>query len=233
MKVRSQSNEMVRVGIVEDHTLMREGMRFFVESQDGFNCAWLAGTAQDAIHELEGDKPDMLIVDLSLPDRNGLELIKDIRMMAPTTQILVISMHEEDLYVQRAIRAGAKGYLMKNAPHAALETALRRVAVGLPAVSPEMSERILKNFSTGGEATSDDELHTLTDREFEVFHLMGDGYGSQQIADMLRISIKTVDVHRLNIRMKLGLEDSAAVTHYAIRWAEARKHGATDPISTL
>ncbi len=226
MKLKSQTEKNVRVGIVEDHTLMREGMRFFVDSQDGFECVWQAGTAQEAVAKLETETPDVLIVDITLPDRNGLELIKDLKSSHPKVEILVLSMHEEDLYVQRAIRAGAKGYLMKNAPHSTLEDALRRVAAGQLAVSPSMSEQILKAFTSGASPESDNVLHSLTDREFEVYHLMGEGHSTHQIADMLHISPKTVDVHRMNIKTKLGLEDGAAVTRHAIRWAEAKKHAA-------
>lgn len=214
-----------RVAIVDDHTLMREGIRMFIDSLDGFNCIWQASSTREAIEQLEKSQPDVLIVDISLPDRNGLELIKDVGTVHPDITIMVLSMHDEKLYALRALKAGAKGYVMKNAPHQMLEATLRRVASGGIGVSPAVSEMVIGAYSAGAKPRPDDGLHTLSDREFEVFQLIGEGHSTHGISEALRISPKTVDVHRMNIRTKLGLEDGAALTRWAIRWTEARRHG--------
>ncbi len=163
------------------------------------------------------------MVDISLPDRSGLELIKDLRLLRPKLPMIAISMHDEKLYAQRALKAGARGYVMKSAPQKVLEQALHRVASGGIAVSEEMSEEILKAFSTGNGSESKDTISELSDREFEVFVLIGQGKNTGQIAEALRISTKTVDVHKMNIRAKLGMNETGELAYFAIRWAEGQK----------
>ncbi len=221
----SKSSATCKVAIVDDHTLMREGLRTFVENLDGFTCTWAAGDASEALRQLEVDCPDILVVDITLPGRNGLELIKDARSLHPNLSVLVISMHDETLYAQRALKAGARGYVMKDAPHGAFEKALRRVAEGGIAVSDAMSETILLAFSSGGTPTAEGAVSQLSDREFEVFQLIGEGRSTNQIAEALKISPKTVDVHKLKIRAKLKLTEGASLTAFAIRWVEMRKLG--------
>ena len=138
-----------RVAIVDDHTMMREGWRLFIENATDLDFAWMAADASEAVRKVDEDTPDVLVVDISLPDRSGLELIKDIRLLRPKLPMIAISMHDEKLYAQRALKAGARGYVMKSAPQKVLEQALHRVASGGIAVSEEMSEEILKAFSTG------------------------------------------------------------------------------------
>jgi DNA-binding NarL/FixJ family response regulator len=162
-------------------------------------------------------------VDITLPGRNGLELIKDVLALVPGLPILVISMHDEALYAQRVLKCGAKGYIMKDAPHDDLISAVRRVAAGKVWLSTKMSEEILEAFSGGTPRRQVDGVHKLSDREFEVFQLLGEGKNTNQIADCLHISTKTVDVHKSNIRQKLELEDSSAVLRHAIRWAETKR----------
>ena len=230
MRTKSTANpanpQMITVSIVEDHTFMRQGLSVFVDNLDGFTCLWQAASASEAVSMMAGEPPAVLIMDITLPDRSGMELIKDIHATNPKVAILVVSMHEEELYAERVLKAGARGYVMKNAAHDALEAALRRVAAGGVAVSPKMSDQVLMAFSAGAAPRPETGLHSLTDREFEVFQLLGEGNSTQQVADSLRISHKTVDVHRMNIKNKLKLGDGLAVTRYAIRWAESRKHGA-------
>jgi DNA-binding NarL/FixJ family response regulator len=224
MKESSQPT-MIRVAIVDDHTLMREGWSLFIENTGDMTFAWMAGDASEAIRKVDEDTPDVLVVDISLPDRSGLELIKDLRQLHPKLVMLAVSMHDERLYAQRALKAGARGYIMKSAPRKALEQALRRVSSGNIAVSEEMSEEILKSFSSGTAAESKDAIAKLTDREFEVFSLISQGNSMGQIAQALRISPKTVDVHKMGIRTKLEIGDSTELIYFAIRWAEGRKNG--------
>lgn len=219
------SKPSIRVAIVDDHAMMREGLRLFLDNTGDMQCVWMAGEAGEAVRQVEGDTPDVLIVDITLPGRSGLELIKDIRLLRPQLPMLAVSMHDEKLYAQRALKAGARGYIMKSAPHKMLGNAIRRILSGGVAVSEEMSDEILKSFVTGGtpSSTSQDGIAELSDREFEVFRLIGAGKNTGQIAELLRISPKTVDVHKLNIRTKMGLSDGTELTFFAIRWAEGQK----------
>lgn len=221
----SSSKPSIRVAIVDDHAMMREGLRLFLDNTGDMQCVWMAGEAGEAVRQVEGDTPDVLIVDITLPGRSGLELIKDIRLLRPQLPMLAVSMHDEKLYAQRALKAGARGYIMKSAPHKMLGNAIRRILSGGVAVSEEMSDEILKSFVTGGSpaSTSQDGIAELSDREFEVFRLIGAGKNTGQIAELLRISPKTVDVHKLNIRTKMGLSDGTELTFFAIRWAEGQK----------
>jgi len=214
---------IIRIAIVDDHTMMREGWRLFIENAADLAFAWMAGDAAEAVRKVDEDTPDVLVVDISLPDRSGLELIKDIRLLRPKLPMIAISMHDEKLYAQRALKAGARGYVMKSAPQQELEQALHRVAAGGIAVSDEMSEEILRSFSSGNTAEPKDAISELSDREFEVFVLIGQGKTTGQIAEALRISTKTVDVHKMNIRTKLGMNEAGELAYFAIRWAEGQK----------
>jgi DNA-binding NarL/FixJ family response regulator len=156
-----------------------------------------------------------------------LELIKDVHALHPNLPLLVLSMHEETLYAHRAIKAGAKGYLMKSADYEIFERALRKVASGKLWLSEDIADNILQAFTSGTPPKGTDGLDALTDREFEVFQLLGEGRSTPQIAEAMRISPKTVDVHRANIRAKLKLEDGAAVTRHAIRWGESNRLSAS------
>jgi DNA-binding NarL/FixJ family response regulator len=212
-----------RVAILDDHTMMRGGMKIFINSLPDFECCWEAGDCKSAMEKIETMLPDILLVDVTLPDRNGLEFIKDVHSIHPQLAMLVISMHDEAYYAHRALKAGAKGYMMKNMSHDLYESALRRVAAGGSWLSDAVSEQILKAYTSGSRPRMEGGLDALTDREFEIFQMIGDGRSTHEIAEALRISPKTVDVHRMNIRSKLKLEDGAAVTRFAIRWVESRK----------
>ena len=217
------STQKQRVAIVDDHTMMREGLKQFINAEPDLEVCWTAATVAEAMSALERSCPDMLTVDITMPGRNGLELIKDVLALVPGLPILVISMHDESLYSQRVLKCGAKGYIMKDAPHEDMMAAIRRVAAGKVWLSGEMSDEILNAFSGGKPRRQVDSVHKLSDREFEVFQLLGDGKSTNQIADSLHISTKTVDVHKSHIREKLELEDSSAVLRHAIRWAETKR----------
>lgn len=215
-----------RVALVDDHTFMREGLKVLISSLPDFSFAWMAATAGEALQQLQHDRPDLLLVDITLPDRNGIELIKDVHALHPKLPILVLTMHDEALYVKRALRAGARGYLSKDSSHADYEKALHRVAAGLLSVSEAMTEELMMNYALGAPRGRERSgVEALSDRELEVFMLLGEGKSTAQLAEALRISPKTVDVHKMNMRAKLGLEDGAAVVRMAIQWIEARKHG--------
>jgi DNA-binding NarL/FixJ family response regulator len=220
------ANQRKRIAIVDDHPMLREGFVALIESQSEFICAWTATSTQEALLMLEQDKPDLLTVDISLPGRNGLELIKDVLAVDPDMPILVISMHDETFYAQRVLKAGARGYIMKAADRTILLQAIRTVVDGGRFVSPTMSAQIMDAFSGKPNARPVDGVQKLSDREFEVFQLISEGKSTQNIAEILNISVKTAEVHRAHIREKLNLEDGAAVLRFAVRWAESLRLGA-------
>jgi len=215
-----------RVAIVDDHYFMREGTRLFVSTTPGYAWCWMASSAAEAMEMLQKEMPDLLFVDITLPDRNGLELIKDLHTLFPDLAMIVLSMHEEKLYAHRALKAGAKGYLRKDAMHEDYEKALQLVRAGGIYVSDTSYKEIVGAYSSGNppSAGTGIELGALTDRELEVFQMLGDGKSTHEVAALLRISPKTVDVHKMNIRIKMGLEDGSAVVRRAIQWFESKRY---------
>ena len=207
--------------------MMREGIKLFFDNTSDMKCLWMAATAGEAVCMIKAEVPDVLVVDISLPDRSGLELIKDLRLSHPDLLMVAMSMHDEKLYAQRALKAGARGYVMKNAPLQMIEQALRRVASGGVALSEEMSDEVLKAFTRGAATEGANVVASLSDREFEVFTGISQGKTGSQIAEALRISTKTVDVHKMNIRGKLNMRDPGELSYFAIRWGEAQKAGET------
>jgi DNA-binding NarL/FixJ family response regulator len=208
--------------IVDDHPMMREGLAVLIDHEPDLSVAAQADNAAQALQAIESMVPDLALVDISLPDRNGLELIKDLRTLHPDLPILVVSMHDETLYAERALRAGSRGYIMKQEGGKMLMQAIRQVLSGQVYVSERMSAKILETFSGRRHEAPGSPVGRLTDREFEVFQLIGQGRGTRQIAEALRLSVKTVEVHRANIRKKLEISTGTELVRYAIRWAEAQ-----------
>lgn len=225
------SPKRLRVAIVEDHTLMREGLAQLVNSQPDMTVIVEAGDAASGLSGILQAQPDLALVDITLPGRNGLELVKDVVAQLPKLPILVVSMHDETLYAERALKAGAKGYLMKDSDKATIVTAIRRILAGGFFVSDKMAGEIFSSFAGkpaakgGGEATGGS-VSKLSDREFEVFEHLGAGLSTNEIAERLGISPKTVEVHRARIREKLDLPNGAALVRFAVRWVETRNLGA-------
>ncbi|HMP83718.1 MAG TPA: response regulator transcription factor, partial [Verrucomicrobiota bacterium] len=161
-----------------------------------------------------------VLLDISLPDKNGLEVIKDIQALNPGLPILAVSMHDEALYAERVLRAGGRGYIMKQEGGKKLLDAIRQVLSGQIFVSEKISARILELFS-GRRSASTSPVERLTDREFEVFQLIGEGHSTRDIAGRLKLSVKTVEVHRANIKLKLKLKNATDLVRHAVRWIEA------------
>ncbi len=212
-----------RILIVDDHPLMREGLAQLIEHEPDLCAACQADTAAEALNAVASRVPDLALVDLSLPDRSGLELIKDIHTLHPTLPILVVSMHDESLYAERVLRAGGRGYIMKQQGGKKMMEAIRQVLSGQIYVSDKISARILETFSGQRPGGVHSPLERLSDREFEIFQLIGQGHSTRQIAEHLHVSGKTIEVHRANIKRKLGLAKGADLVRYAIRWTEAPK----------
>ena len=209
-----------QVMIVDDHPIMRHGLAQLIDAQPELEvCSW-AGTAAEALASIPDKKPELALLDISLPDRNGLELLKDLRVLYPEVNVLMVSMHDESLYAERALRAGAKGYIMKEEAADKLIEAIRTVLDGKIYVSVEMSARIIEMFSGSNGGSSAAPLSRLTDRELEVFEEIGRGKATREVAEMLGISVRTVDAHRAHLKKKLGMKDGSELVRYAVRWVE-------------
>ncbi|MEZ5302266.1 MAG: response regulator transcription factor [Verrucomicrobiales bacterium] len=210
-----------RIFIVDDHPISRMGLAQLLRLEQDIEVCGEAGSAREALDRIGESKPDLALIDITLPDKSGLELIKDIAAMYPKVLTLVLSMHDEQLYAERVLRAGGRGYIMKEAAPEHLSRAIRRVLAGDIYVSDAMSMRLLKLFTgKGPERTPASPLERLSDREMEVFQLIGHGKASREIAEQLCISIRTIDAHRAHIKEKLGLKDATELVRYAVRWVE-------------
>lgn len=212
-----------KILLVDDHPLMREGLSQWISAEPGLEVAGMVGSVQAAIAFVEARSPDLVITDLSLPGRNGLELIKDLGASHPELPVIALSMHDELLYAERVLRAGGRGYLMKNSSPECIISAIRTVLAGNVFASPAVTGHFLEVLSSGKGKTKNatSPLEILTDREIEVFELIGRAKGNQEIASLLGISVRTLDAHRAHIREKLGLAGSKELTCHAIRWVEA------------
>ena len=211
-----------RLLIVDDHPMMRHGLAQLIDNEGDLKVAAEADTAGQAINLVGRQKFDLALVDISLPDKNGLELIKDLRTLQPALPLLVVSMHDEMIYAERVLRAGARGYIMKQEGGQKFLQAIRHVLAGQVYVSEKMSARILETLSGGPPQSPGSPVRRLSDREFEVFQLIGQGVGTAEIATRLHLSVKTVEVHRANIKQKLNLTTATELVRYAVRWLDAQ-----------
>ncbi len=210
---------MKQIFLVDDHPMLREGLQRLIEQQPEWQVCGESDTAARGLEAILRLSPDLVITDISLPDKNGLELIKDLQALSPTIPVLVFSMHDEMLYAERAMRAGAKGYLMKGTTTDALAEAIASILAGGVSLSRRVSDHILQHLS-GVRTPAKSGLQSLTDRELEIFELIGSGKSSTQISDQLHISPKTVDAHRANIRAKLALADGSSLLRESVLWVE-------------
>ncbi len=206
--------------VVDDHPVYRHGLAALIVQELRLEAVGEAGTIDEAKELVEKMKPDLAIVDISLQARSGLDLVRHIKMEYPQTQVLVVSMHEESLYGERAIKAGARGYVMKHSEPAVLLQAVQVVIEGKVAVSDELRERMLEGLVGGG--TDGDPVNHLSDRELEVFRLIGRGYGAAEVAHELDISVKTVNAYRDHIKQKLNLPTASDLRKYAVEWTASR-----------
>jgi DNA-binding NarL/FixJ family response regulator len=210
----------MKIFLIDDHPTLREGLQRLVKQVDGCVVCGEAATASEALEKIPMLKPDILITDISLPDRSGLDLIKDLRILMPAMGILVFSMHDEMLYAERSLKAGAKGFLMKGEKTSCLLEAIARIAAGKLYLSPRMSEQMLLNLA--GKKAAKVKFDALTDRELEIFELIGHCRSGAQISEQLKIRQKTVDAHRGNIKAKLGLPDAPSLLRAAVLWVETQ-----------
>ncbi|HRH95287.1 MAG TPA: response regulator transcription factor [Prosthecobacter sp.] len=218
---RTSKESVKRVVLIDDHPIMRHGLAQLIRAEDGLDVVGEAGSAREGLEVVRKLKPDLAVIDLTLPDKNGLELVKDIRAALPTTQCLVLSMHDETLYGERSLRAGARGYVMKEEAADQLVTAIHKVLAGGLYVSETLNVRMLEQVSGASRAKATG-MDSLTDRELEILTLVGKGVATKNIASQLSISARTVEAHRAHIKEKLGITDGAALVRYAVQWVESR-----------
>ena len=205
-----------KIFVVDDHPLMREGLCGVINHEADLMVCGVAENAHQAMEAIPKTVPDLALIDITLPGKNGLELVKDLKAMHPHLAILAISMHDETLYAERMLRAGANGYITNQQPPEELVKAIRQVLGNSVYVSKEMSEKLLRRFS-GQPVKIQSPMEVLTDREFEILQSIGEGKSPKEIARQLHISGKTVAVHSANIREKLNLNSTAQLIRFAVQ----------------
>ena len=212
--------ERARVFIVDDHPIVRQGLAQMINQEGDLMVCGEAEDAQNAMEAIAELHPDLVLLDLSLKGGNGLDLLKALRAHAHMSPVLVVSMHDESLYVERVLRAGARGYIMKHEATDTMMNAIRRVLQGEIYVSDKMLTKLLGRFVLDSPNTSTSTLERLSNRELEVFRLIGVGHSTRHIAAVLHVSIKTVESHRAHIKEKLQLNDTGALVRYAMQWVD-------------
>lgn len=210
-----------KIFIVDDHPIVRKGLAQLINQEPDMVICGEAENAQNALELLKKIRPDLAIVDISLQGIDGIELIKKIKVRDANLPILVVSMHDESLFAERALRVGAKGYIMKQEAIEKMMEAIRRVLKGEVYVSERVSATIVKKFIDGKAENTRSPMEVLSNRELEVFQLIGQGFGTRQIAQELNVSIKTVESYRANIKEKLNLKNATELLRHAVHWVEA------------
>ena len=219
------SGDKSKILIVDDHPIVRQGLAELVNHENDLTVCGQAEDAHQAMKAIKELRPNMAVVDISLKETSGMELIKDINAQYPNLPVLALSMHDESLYAERALRAGAKGYVMKAEATEKVITAIREILNGEIYVSDKMAAKMVRKLVGGRTEISTSPIERLSDRELEVFHLIGKGYGTRQISERLHLSIKTIETYRAHIKEKLNLADAAELLQYAIQWVSSYSDG--------
>lgn len=221
-RTQTMPPKKARVMLVDDHAMVRNGIATLVNAQADMIMSGEAGDVDTAIAMFKsGDCPDLVLIDLSLNGASGFELLKKLHLRYPSLSMLVVSMHDEKKCAERALLAGARGYVMKQEVFDVLLTAIRQVLAGNIYLSAPMSSQLLARIATG-KTPSQSTLNCLTSSEFEILHLIGEGHTSQKIASLLHRSIKTIEAHRANIRKKLQLRDGTDLNQFASNWSRGQ-----------
>jgi DNA-binding NarL/FixJ family response regulator len=207
--------------VVDDHSVMRWGYTALINQQPDLQVCGAAGTALDALSMIPEADPDLVIVDISLEGMNGIELTKHLQARDPGLPVLIVSMHDESLYGERALRAGARGYIMKKEAHTKIIEAVRRILNGSYYLSDAMNTKILLQYQGRRFDAEQSSIERLSDRELEVFELFGRGYTTREIAEALLISPKTVESHRNRIKGKLAIDSTAELLQHAVQWVQS------------
>ena len=212
-----------RILIVDDHPIVRQGLRRLMENEDDLIVCGEVETARDARTAIKELSPDAVIVDISLKQGDGIELVRDVRAHYATLPMLVLSMHDEAIYAERMLSAGANGYIMKQAASEQFLASLRRVLDGGIYVSEAVGSNMIQKFASGGAYISANPIDRLSNRELQILHMIGKGMSTRETANSLNLSIKTVESHRQRIKRKLNLNTGAQLVQYAVNWFAGRE----------
>jgi DNA-binding NarL/FixJ family response regulator len=214
-----------RIIIVDDHPLLRQGIAELINNEPDLEVCAEAEDPHRALDQIEKHNPDVVILDISLRGASGIELLKNVKVRFPRLLVLILSMHDESVYAHRALRAGAAGYIMKQEASEKVLVALRKILNGEVYLSDELGTRMLNRLVGGRSALNGSPIEELSDRELEVFGLIGQGHGTRPIAEKLHLSVKTVESHRAHIKEKLNLKSANELVHHAIQWAQSENLG--------
>lgn len=207
--------------IVDDHPIVRQGLTQLINQESDLLVCGQAEDAHNAIAAIRQFHPDMVIVDISLKDTSGVELIKDLKVQFPELPVLTLSMHDEAVYGERALRAGARGYIMKQEATEKVVTAIRRVLAGEVYVSDGMAAKMVSKLVGGVSKKPASPIESLSDRELEVFRMIGEGFNTREMAEKLHLSVKTIETYRAHIKDKLALQDASELLRSAIQWVNS------------
>lgn len=206
------------VFLVDDHPIVRQGLTLLINQEPDLTVCGEAEEMHSALQAIPAMRPDIIIVDISLHGPDGLELLKHVRMKVPSLPVLILSMHDESVYAERALRAGANGYIMKQEATEKVLVALRRILSGEIYVSDRIANNMLQHYVRGASLSGNSSITELTDRELEVFRLIGSGHGTREIADELHLSVKTVESYQAHIKEKLSLRSARELVQHAVQW---------------
>ena len=222
-KNQDQHNEnKTQILIVDDHPVVRDGLTTIINHEPDMNVCGEADDACQAFKAAAELKPDVVVVDISLKNSDGIDLTKSITTVHPKLSVIILSVHDESVYAERALLAGAQGYLMKDAVSENIIKAIRTVLNGEIYVSNTISKKFLHQIAKDKAGTTQTPIETLSDREFEIFHLIGKGHKASQIAEQLHLSTKTIETYRSRMKEKLNLPNAAELLQYAIKWAKSQ-----------
>lgn len=228
----AEKKEARRVLIVDDHPLLRRGVSQLIDQEPDLVVVGEAEDAGKAMSAIEKSRPEVALIDITLNGASGIELVKNIKVRFPQLKMLMLSMHEESVYAHRALRAGASGYIMKQEGADKVLTALRKVLKGEVYLSDGLGNRMLHSLVNNRAPRAASPVEELSDRELEIFNLIGQGHGTRGIAQRLRLSIKTIESHRAHIKRKLNLQKASELVHHAIQWVQSEKALSADAAPT-
>lgn len=209
--------------LVDDHPIVRKGLAELINQRQDLAVCGAASTPEDALQQIPRLRPDLVVVDLALQESSGLDLLRILSTRQPEVPVMILSMHDEGLYAKRALRAGAKGYIMKREAIDELIAAIHQVLAGRIYLSPKMSDRMLRNLAQDDKAACDSPVDILSDRELEVFELIGAGHGAKEIARRLHLSVSTIETYQGRLKEKLHLKDAAELFQHALDWVHGKQ----------
>src|SRR5258708_38870783 len=217
-KPQMASPKKYRVLLVDDHPVVRQGLALLIEREPDLCVCGEADGAHSAYHAITTLRPDMIILDISLSGPDGLDVLKEIRTKTTNLPVLILSMHDESIYAERAMRAGANGYIMKQEATEKVLVAILTILQGEVSLSDRLTSTLFQQYVRGGSPSKTSPLVNLTDRELEVFRLIGEGHGTRQIAEELHLSVKTIESYQAHIKEKLALRNARELVQHAIEW---------------